>query len=256
MDEVSPQLLREVEFGERFRGYSPSDVDELLERVATHIEDLQAQLRQLRERATASEQRLEDERHEGDELRRTLVLARRTADAAIEEARTEAAGMVADAERYAAELRESADTDAARVRREADEYADASLEGISERRRLLEADVEALTAYVDGQRTRLHEELQEQLRWIEQPGRLSMPPVPELSPPETMSPLPGSEAEAEAASGPPAPALFDDDAEDTGEQTAIYDVVAMEREEQAATGADDSLMADLRRAVSDEPPGP
>ena len=35
--ELTPQRLREVEFKERWRGYDPEEVDDLLERVADQV---------------------------------------------------------------------------------------------------------------------------------------------------------------------------------------------------------------------------
>ena len=54
--DISPKILREVEFREKFRGYHPEDVDMFLERVAAGIEALQVQLRQATERAAHAEQ--------------------------------------------------------------------------------------------------------------------------------------------------------------------------------------------------------
>src|SRR4029079_1716146 len=87
--DVSAQTLREVEFREKLRGYHPDDVDEFLERVAAGIEYLQNRLRQATERAQRAEARAAESTEGDDALKRTLVLAQRTAEMAVQEARQE-----------------------------------------------------------------------------------------------------------------------------------------------------------------------
>jgi DivIVA domain-containing protein len=109
--EVAPKLLREVEFPEKLRGYHPDHVDEFLEQVAVGIEQLQERLRQAIERAEKAEQRAEKAEAqlaasggEDDLLRRTLVLAQKTADMAIAEANERARAILEEAEQRAEKL--------------------------------------------------------------------------------------------------------------------------------------------------------
>src|ERR1700733_108540 len=99
--DVSPKTLREVEFREKMRGYHPEDVDQFLERVAAGMEVLQDRLRQAMERAQRAEQAAAEAGGTDDTLRRTLVLAQRTADLAVQEAREQAARILAGAEQQA-----------------------------------------------------------------------------------------------------------------------------------------------------------
>src|SRR3954447_22810922 len=99
--DVSPKMLREVEFREKFRGYHPEDVDTFLERVAVGIEALQTQLRQAAERVAHAEQLATQSATSDEALSRTLLLAQRTADLAVEEAREQAARIVSAAESQA-----------------------------------------------------------------------------------------------------------------------------------------------------------
>jgi cell division initiation protein len=149
--ELSPRLLTEVEFKEQWRGYSPTEVDQFLASVATAVGDLQRRLHEAVDRAMRAEERLL-ERTDDDEVRRTLVLAQRTAASAIEEARAEAERIVEDARAQATE--ESAALNE-QVRAEAEE--------LTERRAALRADVATLEAYVTEQRIRLRDELTRQL---------------------------------------------------------------------------------------------
>ncbi|HUF33357.1 MAG TPA: DivIVA domain-containing protein [Acidimicrobiales bacterium] len=286
--DVSPQLLREVEFREQWRGYNPDEVDDFLERLAVALEELQARLRETADRATHAERRLLDTSGDDDELRRTLVLARRTADVALDEARAEAAGIEAeaearaeevraDAERLSAELREEAERHAARVRADAEARAEVELGALADRRRQLEGEADAMQAYVDDQRHRLHQEMREQLAWIEQPGRLEMPPRPGLSPldakPVQARTAEGGDRTAVVVDRPAEQVAETRDVEDdtgphpvvngacddaaAGEPTGFYDVLA-EDDHPAAGGSEaDPFLAELRRAVDDpEPLGP
>src|SRR3981081_2963661 len=99
--DVSPKALREVEFREKMRGYHPEDVDQFLERVAAGMEVLQDRLRQALERAQRAEQAASEVGGNDEALRRTLVLAQRTADLAVQEAREQAARILAGAEQQA-----------------------------------------------------------------------------------------------------------------------------------------------------------
>jgi DivIVA domain-containing protein len=178
--DLSPQLLREVEFREKWRGYSADDVDEFLEQVAAGVERLQAQLREADERATRAERRVLET--SDDDVRRALVLAQRTADAALAEAREEADRRVAAAEEQARALRV-----------DAEERAAVELRELAARRAELEADVSALASYVREHRAKLADELRGQLEWLKAPGRLALPepPVP------VAEPAPAAEAEIE-----------------------------------------------------------
>src|SRR5687767_10482468 len=126
--DVTPKLLEDVEFREKFRGYDPEEVDDFLERVAVAFGQLQDKTRDLSEqiesanaRAARAEARARDSSDTDDTLRRTLVLAQRTADAAIKEAEENAAAIIAAAEAQARQHYAAAEDRAAQTSREADE---------------------------------------------------------------------------------------------------------------------------------------
>ena len=108
--DVTPQLLKDVEFREKFRGYDPDEVDDFLERVGVAFAELNDKLREAGDqvesanaRTARAEARARDSSEMDDTLRRTLVLAQRTADAAVKEAEEQAAAIVAEAEARAAQ---------------------------------------------------------------------------------------------------------------------------------------------------------
>src|SRR6187431_706272 len=98
--DVTPQVINEVEFHQRMRGYDPDEVDDFLERVAAAVEELHDRVRQAEQRAAAAERSApaaagrtaertlaasaapSGKGDDTESIRRTLVLAQRTADAA------------------------------------------------------------------------------------------------------------------------------------------------------------------------------
>lgn len=164
--ELSPNLLTDIEFREQWRGYSPTEVDEFLERVAAGVGELQQRLAEALERASAAERKLLD-RTDEDEIRRTLVLAQRTAVSVMEEARTDADRLVSEADAGCRQLLADARAEAARLDAEIDERRHAELAALAEQRAALEDDIARLEAYVDEQRTRVAATLRSQLEWLE-----------------------------------------------------------------------------------------
>jgi DivIVA domain-containing protein len=179
--DLTPRLLTEVEFKEQWRGYSPNEVDQFLAGVASAVAELQQRHQEAVDRAMSAEQKLL-ERTDDDEVRRTLVLAQRTAASAVEEARAEALRIVEDARRHAAEEEVAL---AERRRVEVDELA--------ARRDALQADIDALEAYVAQQRDRWRAELATQLAALETPFTLDARPEvagAEALPAPSASPVP------------------------------------------------------------------
>ena len=121
--ELTPKVFDDVEFRERFRGYDPDEVDAFLEQVARSVQELDQKLKDAIDRAEKAEARAREAGDADEALRRTLVLAQRTADAAVSEAEARAAALMAEAEGKAATTVSDADRHAATTRGEADTYA-------------------------------------------------------------------------------------------------------------------------------------
>jgi DivIVA domain-containing protein len=120
--DVTPQLLKDVEFRQKVRGYDPDEVDDFLERVGLAFAQLQDRLREATDqietanaRAAQAEARVRDTSEMDDTLRRTLVLAQRTADAAVKEAEEQAAAIRSDAETTARQQLAASDERASQV---------------------------------------------------------------------------------------------------------------------------------------------
>ena len=176
--DVSPKTLREVEFREKMRGYHPEDVDQFLERVAAGIEVLQDRLRQALERAQKAEAQLAESGGADDTLRRTLVLAQRTADLAVQEAREQAARILAGAEQQAQAMITGAEEEVRRAHDQTLVDVEAEITRLQVDRDRLQLDIETLTAWVGEHRTRLAAALQSALAVIE---GADLPPAPSVS---------------------------------------------------------------------------
>ncbi len=178
--DLTPRLLTEVEFREEWRGYKREDVDDFLERVAAAVGELQERLRDATERAGQAERRLL-EQGDQDEIRRTLVLAQRTALTAVEEARTEAERILAEAKEHARRQRAEAEARVAAAEQEVATRAREDLAELAARRKTLQSDVDALTRFFEEHRARLRAELERQLADLDSPNAaLAVPEAPDV----------------------------------------------------------------------------
>ncbi len=156
MDELSP-LFQEIEFHERWRGYDPDEVDAYVDRVAKAAAVVHGRLTELHERVESAEARGGGGAiGEAEEtLTRTLVLAQRTADAAIAEAREAADQMTADAAASAQAVLSAAEAEAQVTLRGAQAEASATLKEAEDRaaRVLAEAETDRRTMLAEAERS-------------------------------------------------------------------------------------------------------
>ena len=81
--EFTSEAIRSAKFKERLRGYPPEEVDAFLERCATALEQLTDRLGEMNARALRAEAALAGNSEADESVRRTLVLAQRTAEMAV-----------------------------------------------------------------------------------------------------------------------------------------------------------------------------
>ena len=211
--DVTSQVINEVEFHQKMRGYDPDEVDDFLERVAVAFEQLQERVRGAEQRSAIAEQRAAesmrlrgatasapaaqaapaaDEAEETETIRRTLVLAQRTADAAVKEARDEARRILDAAHEQTHRVQTEAQEQArklvvdaeAEARKSADETRQRLIREIislEETRDTLRADHGILERHLDEQRLRLRSSIGDLQRLLDDPGRLRASNTPELS---------------------------------------------------------------------------
>lgn len=233
--ELTPQSIRAVQFREKLRGYHPDDVDAFVAGVAEGVEQLEARVRQAESRAAEIETRQAGATDAEESLRRTLVLAQRTADAAIQEAREEAARVAAES----VEQRAAAEAEVASLRQRLHEEADEERRTVRDQllteRTALQADIEALRAHLERERERLRIYFTDQLRRVEE-GEPGVGPSPTMEGADTTA------ATSQAAEPEP---QVDERRDDDG-----LDVRSVEGPE----GEEDPFLAELRRAVNDDKP--
>lgn len=167
---MTPRELREIDFRTEWKGYHRDDVDDLLERAAATIESQNERVRQLAERTDAlqvqSAQAAQAEpasRETEDMLRRTLVLAQRTADEAVAEAQTEARRITEEADTHARRVVSEAEANARRVAEGERQRLEAEVLDLGARREALLADVEQLERFANDYRARLRSAIERDL---------------------------------------------------------------------------------------------
>ncbi|HEY2430454.1 MAG TPA: DivIVA domain-containing protein [Acidimicrobiales bacterium] len=144
--EFTSDAVRSAKFRERRKGYHPEEVDAFLERAAIAIDQLTSRLAETTARALKAEAALAGNSEADESVRRTLVLAQRTAEMAVREANEEAGRIRAEAAGEAERIRSDATADAQKRQQEAEDRA-ASLESDAER--TWAAAVQHATATVD-----------------------------------------------------------------------------------------------------------
>ncbi|MGH9148921.1 MAG: DivIVA domain-containing protein, partial [Acidimicrobiales bacterium] len=147
--EVTPKSINEAVFREKLRGYSQDDVDAFLKQVAAGVEAWQERLAQATERAAQAERQIAEAAESDETLRRTLVLAQRTADLAVREARDEASRILTEAEKARDALVADAQAGARREHERARSDLEAELARLVATRDDLVTDVAALRTYVE-----------------------------------------------------------------------------------------------------------
>ncbi len=237
--DVNAQSVRSVQFREKVRGYHPSDVDAFVASVADAFERLEHRVKEAESRLAETESRSAGSAEAEDSLRRTLVLAQRTADAAVQEAREEAARLMADAR---AQL-EAAEVELVEVRQriadEAEDEGRSSRLRFEEQRAALQADVEALEAHLGRERERLRIYFADQLRRVVE-GEPGVATRPDMTAAVATEP-------ADAAGDTLEPAAAD-------EPEPSVEAVEANVPVESGSPEDDPFLAELRRAVNDEQP--
>ena len=167
--DLSAKLLREVEFRTSLRGYDTDEVDELLEKVAVAVEELQEKMRQLAYRAERAERAASDRAAEedGDSIRRTLVLAQRTADLAVREAQEQAAVLMDTARNESEKLLADARGEAQRLTAEAQRRHTDDMSRLHSERASVSGELKELAELLETERKKLTESLRAALGVVE-----------------------------------------------------------------------------------------
>jgi DivIVA domain-containing protein len=168
--DVTPQELRSSEIKDSWRGYDRDEVDDLLERAAVTIEGLTQQVQDVQSRpvptavsAAPSEVPLPSSREDAEMLQRTLLLAQRAADDAVNEAQARAKEMLEESEAKAQTLVSDAEATARRIAEGERRRLETEILDLSARREQLRTDADALDEYVSGYRDRIRTAIEQDL---------------------------------------------------------------------------------------------
>ncbi len=182
--EINGKVLREVEFRDRLRGYDFEEVDEFLEQVAVAVDAMQADIAAHRESLKLAEERVEkaealikelearptnDTKPIDDEgIRKTLMLAQRTADMAIAEAKAEADKLLGSARSEAERILSEADEYVKSMKTEAEKGLSSHIADLTDQHERLLAEIKVLNQVLNAERARLTEALNGALRFVAQ----------------------------------------------------------------------------------------
>lgn len=179
--DLSPQQVRSTSFKTVKKGFDPTEVKAFQDSVAAAVESAQNQAMAMEARARAAVSKLQElsahspepstlvaSPNDSDTISRTLLLAQRTADSTVADARLEASNLSSDAKQEAAGLLEGARTAAAKLideakvegRRSADTErlkAEAEVQALLAKRDFLVSDVDHLEQFLVAQRERLRD---------------------------------------------------------------------------------------------------
>jgi DivIVA domain-containing protein len=228
--DVTPQELRSSEIKDSWRGYDRDEVDDLLERAAVTIEGLTQQLQETHSRPAAAaasapaapvEVPLPSSRDDADMLQRTLLLAQRAADDAVNEAQTRAKQILEESETKAQSLVSDAEATARRIAEGERRRLETEILELSDRREKLRIDADALEEYVSGYRDRIRAAVEADLANlsgdVEPPTarpelhEVELPPERESAPTANIiEPAPDSSPSPSGPSGASGTATWDD----------------------------------------------
>ena len=183
--DVTPQELRGSEIKEAWRGYHRDEVDELLERAAVTIEGLTQQLATASSRpapapTAAPSGPMPINRDDAEMLQRTLLLAQRAADDAVNEAQAQARTLIEESEARAQTLVGEAEATTRRIAESERRRLEDEIVELVSRRDKLRADADALEEYAGAYRERVRAAIEADLDHLSS-GAIHPPsPRPEL----------------------------------------------------------------------------
>ena len=292
--EMSPQQVRNASFKSAKRGFDPDEVQAFLRDVAESLEAAQNQSTAMEARARAAVARLQEvstarespaepvSAGDAETISRTLLLAQRTADATVSEAKSEADRIVTAAHQEAAttidstremssRLLEEARSEARQVSEVELKAVQSEVEALVARRDFLESDVEQLEHFLVDQRDRLRQAASSLLDISERvPGGLGEVRRPLLSASDDPAPAldsrssgntvsdvaPESDGAPDGASGPsyeasPDSSRSDDD--DPATDTSDDQTTRIERAPDERAGGDPVVTTPWAPEPDDEP---
>ena len=226
--EMSPKAIAAVTFPVVRKGYDPEQVRSFLSQLSRGVEELQNRALQAeaKSRLAGAAPPAAEETANVEAISKTLLLAQRTADATVAEARDEAEGIrrqaaeraesvMAEAKAQGSQMIVAVEQEALRAGEVARSRVAAEVDALEARRTALSADVDALSAHITTQRERLAATVATLTQALQRPDNLQDPARPRLSTPPDVpptAPLPPSSEPVRSVEPPAAervPPIFD-----------------------------------------------
>jgi DivIVA domain-containing protein len=192
--ELSPKAITGVQFRTARKGYDPEEVRAFLAQLARGVETIQAQAAASDARARSAVAKLQEmasreEPDPGDAIKRTLLLAQRTADSAVAEAQDQAKVIVSDAEEQSRTMLAEAQTKSEQMVNDAESDArragsaekarlDAEIAGLTSRRNELHSEASRLEGQIGAQRGRISSAIADLQNVLDQPAGLQTSALP------------------------------------------------------------------------------
>ena len=202
--EMSPKAIAAVTFPVVRKGYDPEQVRSFLSQLSRGVEELQNRALQAEAKARlAATPAPAEDSPSVDSITKTLLLAQRTADTTLAEAREEAEGIrkeaadraesiLAEAKAQGSQIITAAEQEALRTGEITRSRVAAEVEALESRRSALSDDVDALSGHITSQRERVAAAV------AALQGRSTSPTASRTRPPPALSAVAGRSAPAGA----------------------------------------------------------
>jgi DivIVA domain-containing protein len=213
--EMSPKAIAAVTFPVVRKGYDPEQVRSFLSQLSRGVEELQNRALQAEAKARlAATPAPADDSPSVDSITKTLLLAQRTADTTLAEAREEAEGIrkeaadraesiLAEAKAQGSQIITAAEQEALRTGEITRARVAAEVDALEARRTALSDDVNTLSGHITSQRERVAAAVAALQETLDKPDGLQDVPTPTLT---------------AAPAEPPPPALVPPTEGDTGHE--------------------------------------
>lgn len=144
---LTPMDIRNTEFKKGFRGYNEEDVDMFIDRVVADYEKLYKENNELKEKLNSINDRLESYSEMEKTLQSTLVVAQKTSEDIVANARKEAELIIREAEEKRKGIMAQANADIVDISKEIEELKKQLQIFKTRYKTFLEAELESLDAF-------------------------------------------------------------------------------------------------------------
>ena len=180
--DITAQELRGIHPHEAFRGYQRDEVDELLDRAAVTIEQLEREVRTLKVRPSkaraATAVSTDDPAADPDLIHRALLLAQTTADKAVAEAEAHAERVIIDSETRAHSLVSEAEANTRRIADTERGRLEQEIDALTSKRNALTEDVEVLEGFASEFRAHIQRAIDDEVERLHRSAVVVEPPGP------------------------------------------------------------------------------